>query len=433
MGEPQRRCSSCGESYAEGVIFCPRDGNALSTRGSDGGPDPYLGRTLHGAFRVDALIGTGAVGRVYRALQLGIERNVALKIMHRDLAANEALQSRFRREARIAGSLDHPNLVNVLLLSEVVEGALPVPFLVLEYLDGLSLRSALLARGALPAARTVHVLLQIADAVGAAHQRGIVHRDLKPENVMLVQRGDDSDFVKVLDFGVAHAEPNDPTGAPTVATRAGAIFGSARYVAPECAAGGASSPASDVYALATLGYECLCGATPFEGDNAISVLLQQQSKAVPPLRERAPERAIPSALALFLERNLAKAPAERAQDARLFARELLAVASDSGVDPGWSARTRRGHAVSVQEAPSAPRIALETRGALRSAPDASDAPFLPARSLAPLSQTQSSTARRALFMVACFVLGAGAALGIATKLGAFAEKASAPASSKATP
>ena len=127
MGEPQRRCSSCGESYAESVIFCPRDGNALPQRSIDSGPDPYLGQTLRSEFRIDALIGAGAVGRVYRAHQLGVERNVALKIMHRDLAANEGMRARFQREARIAGSLCHPNLVSVLSLSELERGGLTDP------------------------------------------------------------------------------------------------------------------------------------------------------------------------------------------------------------------------------------------------------------------------------------------------------------------
>jgi serine/threonine-protein kinase len=414
MGEPRRRCSSCGESYVEGVIFCPRDGSALSLRGADTGPDPYLGQTLLGAFRVDALIGTGAVGRVYRAHQLGVERSVALKIMHLDLAANEAQQSRFRREARLAGSLSHPNVVSVLSLGELDSSGTRVPFLVLEYLDGLSLRSALLARGALPPARALHVLLQISDAVGEAHQRGIVHRDLKPENVMLVQRGEDSDFVKVLDFGVARASVPDPS----LATHAGAIFGSARYVAPECAAGGSSSPSSDVYALATLAYECLAGRTPFDGENAIQILLKQQSALAPPL-ETLRVQPIPSELCRFIEQNLAKAPTARAADARVFARELMLAAREAGLDPGLSSRTRRGHAV----APVPGSATLATAAPL---PSHSAAVTAAVGSASPVPRAPSA-ARRALFVLLCFAIGAGAALGIATKLGAFAEKSSATA------
>jgi len=393
MGVPQRRCSSCGESYAEGVIFCPRDGTALPARSVDSGPDPYLGQTLHGEFRIDALIGAGAVGRVYRAHQLGVERSVALKIMHRDLAANDGLRARFQREARIAGSLCHPNLVNVLSLNEFEQGGLSIPFLALEYLDGLTLRSALLAQGALSPARALHVLLQLADALGEAHERGIVHRDLKPENSMLVQRGDDPDFVKVLDFGVARAEAEDY---PAIATRAGAIFGSARYVAPECAAGGPSTPASDVYALAIIGYECLCGSPPFDGENAIQVLLKQQSAKVPPLSERAPN--LPLELTQLLERNLRKSPHDRAQDARQFCRDLRA-AADSSLAPNL-AHTRLGHAAL---APSTVSVSD-----LRSPPVPEPDLPAPSRSLSP-----------ALIILLCFFLGITAALGIAHQLGVF--------------
>jgi len=391
MGDPQRRCSSCGESYAEGVVFCPRDGNALPLRGIDSGPDPYLGQTVRGEFRIDALIGVGAVGRVYRAHQLGVARNVALKIMHRDLAANEGLRARFQREARIAGSLCHPNLVNVLSLSEFRQGGLTIPFLALEYLDGLTLRSVLLAQGALTPARAVHVLLQIADALGEAHERGIVHRDLKPENAMLVRRGDDPDFVKVLDFGVARADADEY---PAIATRAGAIFGSARYVAPECAAGGASTPASDVYALATLGYECLTGSPPFDGENAIQVLLKQQSARLPPLLERAPN--VPVALAQLLETNLSKSPQARAQNARQFLRDLL-TAADPTLGPALSSRTRRGYSLSL------PNLPLPV-----SVPDSASRAPSRSRSLSP-----------ALIVLLCFLLGITAALGIAHQLGAF--------------
>lgn len=397
MGVPQRRCSSCGESYAEGVIFCPRDGTALPARSIDSGPDPYLGRTLRDEFRVDALIGAGAVGRVYRALQLGVERNVALKIMHRDLAANDGLRARFQREARIAGSLSHPNLVSVLSLADFEHDGLNVPFLALEYLDGLTLRSALLAQGAMPATRAVHVLLQIADALGEAHERGIVHRDLKPENSMLVQRGDDPDFVKVLDFGVARAEAHEY---PAIATRAGAIFGSARYVAPECAAGGPSTPASDVYALATLGYECLCGSPPFDGESAIQVLLKQQSAAVPPLTERAPE--VPAELARLIEKNLSKSPLDRAPHARQFFRDLLAAADPSRANT--LAQTRSGPTFSLSNAAAPALGALPTN-----APAPVPVPALPpAPSVSP-----------ALIVLLCFLLGITAALGIAHQLGAF--------------
>jgi len=413
MGELRRRCKTCGESYAESVIFCPRDGTALSSRARAGDPDPYLGQTVAGQFRIDGLIGEGAVGSVYRAEQLGIGRTVALKIMHRELANNETLRSRFRREARVAGSLDHPNLVNVLLLGEI--GPHGVPFIALEFLDGLSLRSALAAVGALPLGRALHVMLQLADAVGAAHERGIVHRDLKPENVMLVRRGDDADFVKVLDFGVARVEHGDPS----IATHAGAIFGSARYVSPEAAAGGEATPASDVYALATILYECLTGAPPFDGENPVQILLRHQTAAVPPL---AP--AVPAEIARFIERNLAKDPGARAQDARLFARELTSLSDALGLLPArnagdertLSARTRRGHAIS----PTSARVADDAL--LLRAETAELAPVLHA------SGSRSPTANalpRALVVLVCFALGAGAALGIAARLGAFAEKTSA--------
>jgi len=217
-----------------------------------------------------------------------------------------------------------------------------------------------------------------------------VHRDLKPENSMLVRRGDDPDFVKVLDFGVARADTEDY---PAIATRAGAIFGSARYVAPECAAGGPSTPASDVYALATIGYECLCGSPPFDGENAIQVLLKQQSAAVPPLSDRAPN--LPLALTELLEKNLSKSPHDRARDARQFFRDLLA-AADSTLAPNL-AHTRLGHTLTLSNVPVPVPV-----------------PVLPSPSR-PRSRSHSP----ALIILLCFFLGITAALGIAQQLGAF--------------
>src|SRR3954469_19826887 len=199
----------------------------------DAEDDPYLGQEISGHIEIRQLVGIGAMGRVYRAFQKGIDRDVAVKILHRELSANAQLVSRFTREAKVASRLQHPNVVQVLLAGQLPDRAL---YMVMEYLDGLSLQSALAAAsGALPLVRALHIALQLCEAVGEAHAQGIVHRDLKPENVMLVRRGSDPDFVKVLDFGIARLDWADRSG--SLATQAGLIFGTARYISPEGAEG----------------------------------------------------------------------------------------------------------------------------------------------------------------------------------------------------
>ena len=171
-----------------------------------------------------------------RAFQHGIDRDVAVKILHRELSANAQLVQRFHREAKVASRLSHPNVVHVHLAGQLPDGAL---YIVMEYLDGLSLQSALAGEGgALDLSRALHIALQICDAVGEAHVQGVVHRDLKPENVMLVRRGADDDFVKVLDFGIARLN----WGEQSMATAAGLIFGTARYISPEGAQGETVGP-----------------------------------------------------------------------------------------------------------------------------------------------------------------------------------------------
>src|SRR5678815_5146502 len=192
--------------------------------------------------------------------------------------------ARFHREAKVASRLVHPNVVQVLMSGELEKHGADVggeAYLVMEYLDGISLRSALGAvGGALPMPRALHVALQLCDAVGEAHAQGVVHRDLKPENVMLVRRGTDVDYVKVLDFGIARIS----WGEQSMATAAGLIFGTARYISPEGAQGEAVGPTGDVYATATLVYQMLAGRTPFEGDQAVGLLVQQIHDAPPDLR-----------------------------------------------------------------------------------------------------------------------------------------------------
>jgi len=199
---------------------------------------------LDGQFRLDALIGSGSMAHVYRARQLVVERNVAIKILRTELLARADVLARFRREAAIAARLEHPHVAIVHATGTVPSvGGHPggEPYLALEFLDGPSL-AQLLERegGALPLGRALHIVLALCDALGEAHARGIVHRDLKPENVILVHRGDDADFVKLVDFGLARMP-----GSADVQTRAGAVLGTPRYVSPEGAQGRDVGPDAD--------------------------------------------------------------------------------------------------------------------------------------------------------------------------------------------
>ncbi len=325
-------CPSCGARYPTDALFCPNDGTPLtsaqgtSEAGADA-PDPYLGREISGHIDVRQLAGIGAMGRVYRAFQRGIERDVAVKILHRELSANQQLVARFHREAKVASRLSHPNVVQVHLAGQLPDGAM---YIVMEYLDGLSLQSALAAAGgAMPLPRALHIALQICDAAGEAHAQGIVHRDLKPENVMLVRRGEDSDYVKVLDFGIARLN----WGEQSMATAAGLIFGTARYISPEGAQGEGVGPSGDVYAVATLLYQMLAGRTPFEGDQAVALLVQQIHDAPPPLRSVPRAAYVPDPIAAVVMKNLAKEPSGRALDGRSLGRMLLDAAKASGLSP----------------------------------------------------------------------------------------------------
>jgi eukaryotic-like serine/threonine-protein kinase len=330
---PPKVCPTCGTRYAADAIFCPNDGTPLSSVASANegrageGPDLYLGREISGHIEIRQLAGIGAMGRVYRAFQRGIERDVAVKILHRELSANPQLVARFHREAKVASRLSHPNVVQVHLAGQLPDGAL---YIVMEYLDGLSLQSALAASGGyMPVPRALHVALQICDAAGEAHSQGVVHRDLKPENVMLVRRGDDVDYVKVLDFGIARLNWGDQS----MATAAGLIFGTARYISPEGAQGEAVGPAGDVYAIATLLYQMLSGRTPFEGDQAVALLVQQIHDPAPLLTSTPRGREVPDPIATAVMRNLAKRPADRAPDARVLGRLLIDAAKASGLSP----------------------------------------------------------------------------------------------------
>ena len=348
-----KACPSCRARYPADALFCTFDGAPLTTSpgaiAAAAATDLYIGREIVGPIEIRQLVGIGAMGRVYRGFQKGIDRDVAVKILHREFSANSGVVARFNREARVASRLAHPNVVHVLLTGQLPDGAM---YIVMEYLDGLSLQSALAASdGAMPLPRALHVALQLCDAVGEAHAKGIVHRDIKPENVMLIKRADDPDFVKVLDFGIARLNWGDQS----MATAAGLIFGTARYISPEAAQGEKVGPQGDVYSIATMVYQMLAGQTPFGGDQAVALLVHQIHDPPPQLRSLARASYVPEPIAAVLMKNLAKRAEERAEDARAFGRALLEAAVISGLSaqdilarPGMVGSPRGSHASAVQ-------------------------------------------------------------------------------------
>ncbi|MEB2311526.1 MAG: serine/threonine-protein kinase [Sorangiineae bacterium] len=434
MDQARRVCSKCGERYAPSVLFCPRDGAPLGAEKARLTDDPYLGLLVAGQLELRELIGIGATGRVYRAHQRGIERDVALKVLHRALLRKPTVIARFRREARVASRLTHPNVVEVLMTGELEQASDEVGgegYLAMEYLDGVSLESALgAAGGALPLLRALHVMLQVCDAVGEAHAQGVVHRDLKPENVMLVRRGGDDDFVKVLDFGVARM--TEPDG--SLATQTGVIFGTPRYVSPEGARGEAVGPAGDVYSLATMLYRCLAGETPFDANNPVGILIQHVSAPPRPLRSVARAGYVPEPIARVVDANLAKDPAERCPDARELGRALLAALSESGLSPedalGQSTLLGPRGAPSLASLERTQRH--ERSGEAERAPPPSAPEPAPPAPLTSAEPTRSERTRRTLLIAACLVAGALVVAVVAARLAGF-ERRAAPAAATAPP
>ncbi|MEO8903763.1 MAG: serine/threonine-protein kinase, partial [Polyangiaceae bacterium] len=281
--------------------------------------DPRVGTLLADRYRIDALVGEGGMGKVYSAEHVLMRKRLAVKVLRRELTSVPEVVARFEREAMAAGNIEHPNVAAATDFGKLPDGAV---FLVLEFVSGQSLRDEI-ARGAFTVDRSLHITRQIASALAAAHSQGIVHRDLKPENVMLVDKGGDPDFVKVLDFGIAKVPLGDD-GAPKAnpITKAGMVFGTPEYMAPEQALGQNVDGRADLYALGVMLYEMLAGTRPFSSQSSVGILGQQLSSPVPSFAERAPGSDVPPATELIVRKLLARESAERFQSAAELARAI---------------------------------------------------------------------------------------------------------------
>ena len=276
-----------------------------------------VGTVIDGRYRLDAIIGRGGMGLVYKAEHVGIRRTVALKLLHTSLAAVPELRSRFEREARAIGVISHANCVDVSDFGELADGSL---YLVMEYVDGKSLGDILDRERVLEPRRALRILKHVLAGLGHAHQKGIIHRDVKPENVLLVSQGGDPDFAKILDFGIAKLLSQRVDDGVKL-TQAGVAFGTPVYMSPEQALGNPVDPRADLYAASVMAYEMICGRPPFYSDDKLEVLSMHTARPVPPMddtrRYVMGKKATPLPIGVerVIFKGLAKHPKERWQSA----------------------------------------------------------------------------------------------------------------------
>ncbi|HYS80247.1 MAG TPA: protein kinase [Anaeromyxobacteraceae bacterium] len=266
-------------------------------------PDPLIGAMV-GSFQVRRLLGRGGMGTVYLGEHPVIGSKVAIKFLHESMCASPELVGRFYDEARAVNLIGHENIVATYDLALLPPARY---YIVMEFLDGAPL-SALLREGRLDRSIGLDILLQLADALRAAHDRGVIHRDLKPDNVFLVQRGHQRHFVKLVDFGIAKLADRQSSSR----TAAGVIIGTPEYMAPEQCENGKIDRRTDVYALGVMAYEVATGRLPFTGQAIPQLLLAQLRQLPPRLREVDP--TVPASLEAVILKALAKKPEERYQD-----------------------------------------------------------------------------------------------------------------------
>jgi serine/threonine protein kinase len=295
---------------------------------SDPGSDPRVGTTIGGRYYIRRLCGEGAMGRVYEAHHIDIGRRVAIKVLHANFHNDAALVERFRREARAASKIGHPNIVDVTDSGTTPDGAF---YFVMEYLDGVDLEQLIARDGALQLDRALLIAAQMTRALEAAHAADIIHRDLKPANVMLVSRNDDDDFVKVLDFGISKDLDVAVGDKHASLTRPDVAIGTPVYMAPEQAAGRPANALTDVYAVGGLLYEMLTGEPPCAGDDAIAVLHRKANEDPTPIAELRPD--LPREVQALVMRALARSPGERHQSMTALKESLVAAIGATGSAP----------------------------------------------------------------------------------------------------
>jgi serine/threonine-protein kinase len=330
-----KSCPRCGREYQDTTTLCPADGTVLEKSG-----DELVGQMLTDRYRIDERISEGGMGTVYRATHVLMDKRVAIKVLHPSLAADDKIVARFSREARAASRISHPHALNVTDFGESESG---VVFLVMEYLDGRTLKEVIQSEGPMPLMRVVEIIRQVTGALDAAHTEGVVHRDLKSDNIMLMAAQNGSDWAKVLDFGIAKIKENTGKTDPGL-TAPNLIIGTPQYMSPEqCSQASEIDSRSDIYSLGIIIYEMLTGHVPFMGDSPTAIMMKHLQEPPPSVLEERDD--LPPQVGMVITSALAKRPEDRFQTAGELSEALTAAANGKAASAVSAAATNPASSV----------------------------------------------------------------------------------------
>ena len=362
---PSGFCSACGKKVTSEGLRCARDGTWLTEDPSDAGTSPLVGRLLAGRYRVLRRLGEGGMGEVFLTHHESIEKPVALKVLKPEYSERPDVVARFQQEAKSASRVKHPNVVDVFDFGKLLDGRF---YLALEYLDGHDL-GVEMGKARLSPGRAIEIVVQVCSALGAAHAASVVHRDMKPENVFLcVEAGVPT--VKIVDFGIARlraiGEGGLEGGGPEEKrlTRAGAIFGTPEYMAPEQVEGPDVDARADVYSVGVMLYELLTGRVPFQGSSAVHTLTLHMHDAPPAFRVVDPHTDVSAMLEAVVMQALEKTPDARFSSMAELASALRATPEAMEIGLSGSGDNHRAMRLPPARAPmfsSALPIPLATR------------------------------------------------------------------------
>jgi len=295
-----KACPKCGAEYPDTTTLCPSDGSALAKT-----DDSLLGQVLAEKYRIDERLSEGGMGTVYRGTHILMDKTVAVKVLRPSLAADEKIVARFSREARAASKILHPHALSVTDFGETENGTV---FLVMEFLNGVTLKDLIRKEGPMPLPRAVEIMRQVGSALDEAHSQGVVHRDLKSDNIMLLA-ATAGDYAKVLDFGIAKIKEPDGAYDPGL-TSPDLVIGTPQYMSPEqCSQSPDIDSRSDIYSLGVILYEMFVGHVPFLGESPTAIMLKHLQHAVPSVLDERPD--LPPAVDKVIQKAMQKRPENR--------------------------------------------------------------------------------------------------------------------------